>query len=269
MFKKVLLTGLIGGAGALALCGTAGWSYLRTGIHEARESVRSNVPIEWEIKRARQMINDLKPEIAKNMELVAREEVDVQRLAADINCRQQLLSKARQDILRLKGDLESGSVKFVYAGRKYTADQVRDDLANRFKQFQVHEKTTETHNQVLSAREKNLEAARQKLDQMLAAKRQLEIEVENLQARLTMVQVAHTASPVALDDSHLSHTKDLLDSIRTRIDVAEKMMANEGVLEGNIPLEETVSPKLLDEIADYFGQGHAEVEALVSADGEF
>lgn len=264
MFKKLLLTGLIGGAGALAVCGTAGWSYLRTGFHEARESVRQNVPIEWEIKRARQMISDLRPEIVKNMEVVAREEVNVQRLSEEISDKQQHLSKARQDILRLKGDLESGSVKFVYAGRKYSADQVREDLSNRFKQFQVHEQTTDKLTQVLSAREKHLEAARQKLDQMLSAKRHLEVEIENMQARLTMVEVAQTASPVALDDSQLSQTKELLDSIRTRIDVAEKMVANEGVLQGTIPLEETASPKLLDEIADYFGEGRAEVEQLVS-----
>lgn len=265
MFKKLIMTGLVGGLGVVALCGTAGWSYLRTGYREARESVRQNVPIEWEIKRARQMIDDLKPEIGKNMQIVAREEVGVQRLAEDIDSKQQTLTKARQDILRLKGDLESGSVRFVYAGRKYSADQVRDDLASRFKQFQVHEKTTNKLNQVLVAREKNLDAARRKLDEMLSAKRQLEVEVENLQARLTMVEVAQTASPVALDDSQLSHTKQLLDSIRTRIDVAEKMVANEGILEGAIPLEEVTSPELLTEIADYFGQGRAEVESLVKS----
>lgn len=268
MFKKLIAMGLIGGLGAAALCGTAGWSYLRTGYREARESVRQNVPIEWEIKRARQMIDDLKPEIARNMQIVAREEVEVQRLTENIENKREMLTKARQDILRLKGDLESGSVRFVYAGRKYSAEQVKDDLAGRFKQFQVHEKTTDKLNQVLTAREKNLDAARRKLDEMLSAKRQLEVEIENLQARLTMVQVAQTASPVALDDSQLSHTKQLLDNIRTRIDVAEKMVASEGILDGAIPLEEAASPELLNEISDYFGKGRAEVESLVnSVDG--
>ena len=42
------------------------------------------------------------------------------------------------------------------------------------------------------------------------------------------------------------------------------MVASEGVLNGSIPLDEEESPELLDEIADYFGEGRAEVEALVS-----
>jgi hypothetical protein len=79
-----------------------------------------------------------------------------------------------------------------------------------------------------------------------------------------MVEVAQTSNPVTLDDSQLSSTRQLLDDIRTRIDVAEKMVASEGVLEGSIPLEESANPELLDEIADYFGEGKQEVEMLVS-----
>lgn len=266
--KKLILGGALTAVGLTAVFGTAGASYIRTGWQAAGDSVRQNVPIEWEIKRARQMIEDLKPEIASNMQVVAREEVGVARLASEVNTKQQQITKAKQDIIRLKGDLESGSVRFVYAGRDYSKDQVRDDLANRFKQFQVHEKTASKLTQVLAAREKNLDAARRKLDEMLSAKRQLEVEVENLQARLTMVQVAQTANPVSIDDSHLSGTRQLLDEIRTRIDVAERMAASEGALEGSIPLDETASEDLLTEIADYFGEGRAEVETLVSSVGE-
>ena len=171
--------------------------------------------------------------------------------------------------MRLKGDLESanqsGSVHFTYAGRKYSENQVREDLSNRFKQFQVHEQTTEKLKQVLSARERNLDASRRKLEGMLAAKRELEVEIENIQARLTLVEVAQTNSPIALDDSRLSSTRQLLDDIGTRIDVAERMIASEGALQGAIELDETTSPELIDEISDYFGAGRSEVESLISA----
>ena len=82
------------------------------------------MPIEWEIKRAREMIGELKPEIQRNAEIVAREEVAVKRLNEEIGSKETLLAKGRNDILRLKGDLESasqsGSVHFTYAGRKYS-----------------------------------------------------------------------------------------------------------------------------------------------------
>lgn len=265
MLKKLVFGGLISGMVAVGLAMTGAWSYVRTGVNVAGQSVRETVPIEWEVKRARQMIEDLKPEIARNMQIVAREEVSVQRLSEEIAVKQAMLTKGRDDILRLKDDLKSGAVRFVYAGRSYSEDQVKDDLNNRFKQFQVHEQTTNKLNQILVAREKNLDAARRKLDEMLSAKRELEVEIENLQARMTMVQVAQTSSPIALDDSHLSSTRRLLDEIRTRIDVAERLTTSEGALSGSIQLDETSKHDVLQEIADYFGEGRAEIESLVSS----
>lgn len=264
MLKKLVYGSLFAGLVAIGLVTTGVWSYVRTGVNVASESVRDSVPIEWEIKRARQMIEDLKPEIAKNMQIVAKEEVSVQRLSEEITSKQTLLTKSREDILRLKDDLKSGAVRFVYAGRNYTQEQVRDDLSNRFKQFQVHEQTTNKLNQILVAREKNLDAARRKLDEMLSAKRELEVEIENLQARMTMVQVAQTSNPISIDDSHLSGTRQLLDEIRSRIDVAERLAASEGSISGNIQLDEVETSDVVQEIADYFGEGRSEVETLVS-----
>ncbi|MCC6510419.1 MAG: hypothetical protein IT423_15055, partial [Pirellulaceae bacterium] len=73
MIKKLVLLGSVAAVG-LAMWGTSGASYIRTAWHSASESVRQNVPIEFEIERARQMIKDLKPEIEANLRIVAREE---------------------------------------------------------------------------------------------------------------------------------------------------------------------------------------------------
>lgn len=270
MFKKMAMVGILGALGAATVVGTGAWSYVRTGVHSAQQTMRDSVPIEWEIKRARDMITDLKPEIRRNTEVVYREEVAVKRLAEEIGAKEELLAKSHTEIMRLKSDLENGAqsraVRFVYKGKKYSEDQVREELSNRFKQFQVVEQTTDKLKQVLSAREKNLDAARRKLEGMLAAKRELEVEVENVQARLTLVEVAQTNSPVTLDDGQLSNTRQLLDEIATRIDVAERMIASEGALEGAIDLDETTSANLLDEISTYFDKDAAEARSLVSTE---
>lgn len=268
MCRKFTFLGITGLVGAIALATTGGLSYLRTGMHAASDAVRESVPVKWEIQRARQMIKDLEPEIARNLRVVTREEVEVARLVKDLDKKDELLATSRSQILRLKNDLESGSTRLVYAGRHYSQQQVRDDLAQRFKQFQTHEANAAKMTQILNAREKNLEAARGKLEGMLAAKRELEVEIEGLQARLTLVEVAQTNNAASVDDSHLSQTRQLLDDISTRLDVAERLADSEGMLTGTIPLDETASPELLDEIADYFGEGRAEVEALVSTSNE-
>ena len=253
MCKKFIGLGVLGAVAAVGLLSTGAMSYVRTGYNTASAAVKESVPIDWEIKRARDMIKSLKPEIDKSRALVAREEVKVARLAKEVQAKEEMLVQSQKDILRLKGDLEgTTSTLFVYAGRTYTAQQVRDDLESRFDQFKVAEETTHKLAQVLLAREKNLDAARRKLDGMQAAKRQLEVEIENLQARLTMVEVAQTNNPVDLDDSHLSQTRDLLDQLAIRIEMQETMHSTEGGLVGNIQLDDPKSPELLNEIANYF-----------------
>ena len=263
MLKKVLIGSAIAVGSVGVLVGAPFFSYVKSGVSSARQAIRESIPVEVEIKRARDMISDLKPEIADNLRVIAREEVEVKRLNEEVSKKQEGLAKARRDIMRLKDDLQSGGSHFVYASKTYTSSQVKDDLSNRFKQFQTQEATTDKLEKILEARTKNLDAARRKLDEMLAAKRQLEVEVENLQARLTMVQVAETSSQITVNDSHLSRTRELLDDIRSRIDVAEQMIQNEGVLEGSINLEEETPTDLVDQITDYFGEGRSEVETLV------
>merc|ERR1711918_18878 len=79
------------------------------------------------------------------------------------------------------------------------------------------------------------------------------VEVENLQARLGALRLAETTSTLALDDSHLSNTRRLLDDIATNIDVQEETLNVDVEYFGEINLDEPNDEDLLDEIASYFG----------------
>lgn len=265
MLKKCLAIGTLGLVGVGAVAGTGAWSYVKTGVRSAQSSVRDSMPVDWEIKRARQMIDELEPEIQDNMLKVTRERVEVKNLAAQIEDKEKLLAESRSDIMRLRNDLESGAVKFVYQKKSYSEDQVKDELKRRFTQFVSHQATNEKLEKILAARQTNLAAATAKLDEMLSAKRDLEVRVEELEARLTLVGVAEASSYIAVDDSLLSNTRQLLDDISTRIEVKEQLVASSGALQGGIDLSDDESPELLDEIAEYFGEDDAEVKTLLSS----
>jgi len=255
MLKKILLgSALTASAGGLLL-GTSAYSYLKTGVHSLRDSLKDQIPIEVEIKRARELITDLKPEIASNLKLIAREESEVTKLQREVSGKQTSLAKSKDSILKLKEDLQSGVRYVTYQGKKYSIEQVRQDLGDRFKHHQSLEATSDKLVKILDARERNLVAARRKLDEMLAAKRELEVQVENLQARLTMVQVAQAGSQFAVDEGAISQVRQALDEIATRIDVAEKL-AN-GLDEiGSVPVEAQLEPEdLIEKISEYFLEG--------------
>lgn len=101
---------------------------------------------------------------------------------------------------------------------------------------------------------------------MLAAKSQLEVDVENLDARLKMVEVAQTTSDFNFDDSKLSQTKELVDLVRTRIEVAEKLVNADLEYYDRIPLDEADADRdITEEVTEYFENGSPEIETLVKS----
>jgi chromosome segregation ATPase len=265
MLKKILIgSALVAGTGAL-IGGTSAYSYIKTGYHSVRDSIKEQIPIDLEIKRVRDMIQDLKPEIAENLRVIAREEVEVAKLQREVATKSVNLDKSKDAILKLKDDLQSG-VKYVsYGGKSYDMDQVKKDLNERFKHFQTQEATVNKLEKMLDARERNLEAARRKLDTMLAAKRQHEVAVESLQARWTIQQVAEATSQYSIHDTKLNSVRDTLDEISTRLDVAEKMVDQGEVLTGIPVLEEDAPADLVDQITSYFGNDSIDVTAVVKS----
>ena len=266
MLKKAIVAG-----GAVALLsslavGVPLASYTRCGVSWLKDSASDAVPLEWELKRARQMINDLKPEISSNAKRIAREKIEVVRLENQVAETESRLAKAQRDIERLTGDLEGGDHHFTYAGRSYTSVQVKDDLKNRFKRFKTRRATSDKLQQMLTARQATLASAQDRMEEMLSARRQLEVEVENLQARVGALRVAQTASELSLDDSHLSQTRRLLDEIATRIDVEEETMSVDEEYFGEIQinLDDDDDQDLLEDIANYFDDAEGQPKSLVA-----
>ena len=269
MIKKAIVAGVGVCLVSMAFFGRDAFSYFRTSAGRVKDSVRNSVPLDFEIDRARRMVKELVPDIRKNMHVIAQEEVEVEKLHKQIAQTESRLGKERAEIVRLKDDLGSGNSMYHYAGRQYTATQVKCDLANRFERFKTTDATLASLKDIEQARVRSLAAAREKLEGMLAAKRKLEVDVEHLEARLKMVEAAQTTSDYAFDDSRLSRVKELITDLRTRLDVAERLTSAEGSFHGEIPLTEVQSDNLLDEVTEYLhldGQQPAEESTSPSAD---
>jgi chromosome segregation ATPase len=252
MIKKMLMLG--GGAAlvGLVMVGRDAYSYLRTSAGYVTDAVQETVPIEFQIDRARGMVQDLVPEVRKNMHIIAKEEVEVQRLDEQIAQNDSRLGKEKEQLLRLKADAGSGKSAFQYAGRTYTVDEVRGDLANRFERYKTGEATLASLKEIRGARQKSLVAARQKLEGMLAQRRQLQIEVENLEARLQVIVAAKATSDYQFDDSRLGRVKELVSNLRSRLEVAEKLVNAEVQYHDEIPLDKATPENIVEQVTEHF-----------------
>jgi hypothetical protein len=231
-------------------------SYVKTFGCSARDAIKAEVPIEFEIQRARDMVANLVPDIRQCMHVIAEEEVNVEHLSKEIARAENDLGKQKDEILALRRHVDSGRQVYQTASRNYSCNEVKRDLSSRFDRYKTAETTIASKRQILQAREQSVIAAREKLEGMLNEKRNMEVQLENLDARLRTVQAAQTASSVQLDDSQLARAKKLIGELNKQLDVAQKMLDADGKFTGLIPVDTAnqVPEDLSNQIDEYFGK---------------
>jgi hypothetical protein len=269
MIKKGLFLGAGLMLASIVLFGRNACSYVSTAYDRVTGSVEASVPVEFQIDRARKMVRDLEPEIRHSMHVIAKEEVAVESLNKQIEGAQAQTDKDKREIMRLQADLGQGKDIYRYASRSYTSHEVKDDLSRRFNRFKVADDTLASMKQMRDAREKNLDAAQQKLAAMINARRKLDVDIQNLEAKRKLVEVAQASSEYVFDDSQLARAKELISDIRTRLDVAAKLANADVNVETEIRLEEATPSDITDQVAEYFGlQGENHEAEVVAASFE-
>ena len=263
MIKKALI-----GTAVLATLGTFVFgrdvlSYAKTWGSSVREAVKSEVPLDFEVKRAREMVENLVPDIRRCMQVIAEQQVDIEDLTKEVSRREVDLETQKEAMLKLKGDLQTGNSTFVYAKRTYSSEDVKRDLSQRFERFKVADDTLQRERKIVKAREDALVANQSKLEGMLVSKKDLEVQIEQLEARLKAVQAAETVSTLEIDNSQLSSAKKLIRELNKQLDVKEKLLDADGKFTGLIPVEtkEEVPVDIANQVDEYFS-GDSEINVV-------
>lgn len=255
MVVRMVKYGVIGTAGALVLGGVVFgsdmFSYARTGASSVRSSVRDNVPIEFELRRASDLLDEIIPEMHANLRLVAQEEVELEQLRQDIKGSEENLSQERARVAKLRDMLEVQQASYRVNDRNYSRDQVRDDLSRRFERIKEAEVVLAGKERLLGTREQALIAASNVLQRTRSQKSLLEDRIEALQAQHRLVQATQVGSRVAVDGSKLAQTEKLISDIKKRLDVAERVLARESEFVQGIDVDVVNEGDLLADVDAY------------------
>lgn len=221
MICKAVKKGVVGlGLGALALglvFGTAAPSYVRTAFHKARHSVKGSVPVEFEIERARNEIAALKPAIEDAIESVVKAEFEVDRLNKEIVATREELNAEGRTLQALNDRLKSGDLHLT-SGEVYTEKQIKSDLAQKLDHYKLVKSTLAEKQETLKIRQKNLTSARQGLEAMKNAKRELTARVEGIEARLNQIKASRTSNEFNFDDSAVGQAKKTITELESKLE---------------------------------------------------
>lgn len=264
MTKKWIKRGVIG----LVIFGVVGGilfgeelvSYVGSSLNIARKSVKDSVPIEFELRRAEDLLEQILPEIHANIRLVAQEEVELASLKKEIAESRKAIEHQKQRVGKLRQTLNLQQATYRLAGRNYTRQEVTGELAAQFEHLREAELVMASRNKLYDTREKSLYASMQILEKTKAQKRILAARIENLESRHRLQKASAIGSGIQLDNSKLAQTERLISQIRKRLDVAERVLTHESKFVQAIPIDQISETDLVAQVDDYLENGSATVQ---------
>lgn len=231
--KKVMLGAAMTAGGIYLVHHTSVPNYVRTAFHKARETAKGATPIQFEIDVAKDQIAQLEPEIHRNMETLARAEVDVEHLNREIETVRTNLQGEKGKMLSLREKLETGDLRLASnANIRLTREEVTADLAARMDHYTFVSDILKQKEETLKSRQSAVEAARLKLQQMNAQKRALAAQVEKIQARLQQIEATEQENEFHFDDSALARAKSTVADLEKRLEVKTRVAEMEGHFSG-------------------------------------
>jgi len=231
MILRSLKWGIALAGGALVLGGLIFgadlYSYVRSSARSVRTVVRDGVPMEFELQRARDMIEDILPELRANVRVIAQEEVEVAHLRGEITDATEKLSLHRKNVAAFRDQLQTRNVSFSVNGRDLSRQQLAERLASSVDRYKQAEATLVSKERLLQTRERSLLAAQDMLERSRSRKAELEQKIEALAAQNRLVQAQAVGTRVSFDNSQLARADKLMTEIQKRLETAQRVLAHE------------------------------------------
>lgn len=229
-------------------------SYVRCSARSVQAAVQEAVPLEFELERAREMVEQIIPEMNAQIRLIAQEEVEIDQLKSDVEQTTARLEREKRQIVGLRDKLASNQISMVVNGIERPRDQIAKQLQAKFRFHQEATDLLASKKKLMEARLASLDAARQGLDRAKSRKSQLEQQIESLVAKHRQLKASAVGSHVEFDSSQLNRAEKLIAQITKRLTVAERVMQHEVEFDVFSTVDDTINEGvLLEEIDDYFG----------------
>jgi len=255
MIMKALKVGVI----SLGTLGLAGgfifgkdlFSYVNSSARSVQTAVKDSVPIEFELRRARDLMDDIIPEMHANVRLIAQQEVEIDSLKKEIEQSRQSVAQQTMQIQKLRDSLSTAKTSFEFANITYTRDQVKDDLARRLDDVKEAQVVLASKQKLLDNRGKALAAAMQALERTRSQKSLLESQIAALDGQHKLLQATSVGTCVQIDNSKLAQSERLIAQIKKQLDVAERVLAHESHFTQPIQVETASEHEVMTQAEEY------------------
>jgi hypothetical protein len=254
LWKAIKLAALTtSGAAVLggALFGSDLVSYVGSSCRSVSLVVKENIPVEFQIRRARDLLDETGPEMQKNIRLIAEEEVDIASLRSDITQANQSLAAEKVRLQSLRDDLGTNQSTFTIGEFSYSRPQLTQELAQRFASYKEGENSLQQKQQLLENREGALAAANQAMQIASDQRAGLQSEIDALEVHYRLIQATAVGTDVQVDNTKLAQAEKVVGDVRRQLAISERMLAEEVKFAHAVPADATSEKDLLTQVDAY------------------
>jgi chromosome segregation ATPase len=258
MVKKGLLGAALGAGALFLVFGTSAPNYVKTAFHKFRQSAKDAVPPQFEIDRARDDIEGLKPQIEKNIELLAQAEVDAEHLGKEVQSIQATLDGEKKIILGLRDQVKKGDFRLAGHVAENT-DEAKCELAHRYDHYKNVTQLLAEKKAELRAKNETIKAAHVQLENLRTQKSVLLGKLARIEAQLRKIEATQAKNEFTFDDSALARAKQTVSDLEKKLEVLARKAQMEGRYAGLGSTSTYVEPDrdVVKEIDDAFGPNSA------------
>ncbi|HXE53976.1 MAG TPA: hypothetical protein VN541_13225 [Tepidisphaeraceae bacterium] len=229
-------------------------SYIHSSCREVRAAVKDNIPIEFELRRARDLLDGVGPELHRNIRLVAEQEVEIANLKSDLAQGETNLVDEKHRVEKLRNCLSTSDVSFTFGDLSYSRAQLTQELSRQFAHYKEAENAIVAKRQLLDSRQHSLAAAMEAMETAKTQKATLEAQIDGLESQYRLVQAASGGTELQIDQSKLSQAQKVVGDIRKQLAVAEHVLAHEAKFTSDVPMDAVNEKDLLTQVDEHFGK---------------
>ncbi len=234
-------------------------SYVSTALRLTRDQANETIPSSFHINRARDLAQKLEQEIGGLLRKFSAEQLRIEGLekmeadGRDVAA----LAKLRDQILALRRELKAAPAKPAEVQKSEKKETQASDgpeqrLASLFKQYRAREDAIKARHQAIVIGRKALAQIEDRLRLLRADQDRLSSEILRIEAKLELAK-SNGARPDAFDSDTRTRIDEILTSVETRIDIAERTELNKKELAMETSATAEASPEqIADTVDQYF-----------------
>lgn len=193
-------------------------SYVRTGWKEFRTATKQSISIDFEIKRAEDMLGSLDKTDDRLISALAAEIQTIRRGEDEIERMQSNLEVKKLQLQALNDQLKNWRTS---EGTDLKREEMTLNLERQFRQFKAAESAFKAKVDAHARHKERLEMIKQQRDALKAQKVDLQSRLEKLKTDLEVLKLAEARSKNGVQDEQLhelNQLKTLVDGLEERIE---------------------------------------------------